>query len=57
MAKSHTRSVQRRVLVDEHWIREWVAFGLDEFTRYLARHAAFADYLDQQEAKCSGRSS
>jgi hypothetical protein len=48
LAKQQTRSTQRRVLIDEHWIREWVGYGLDEFTRYLTHHAAFAAYLEAQ---------
>ncbi len=31
--------------VDELWIREWAEIGLAELERYLARQAAFAEYL------------
>jgi hypothetical protein len=31
--------------VDELWILEWAALGLVELERYLAKHAAFAEYL------------
>jgi hypothetical protein len=31
--------------VDELWLREWAAAGLARLERYLANHAAFAEYL------------
>jgi hypothetical protein len=31
--------------VDEAWIAEWAADGLAALERYLAKHAAFAEYL------------
>ena len=34
--------------VDELWIREWAEIGLAELERYLARQAAFAEYLRQR---------
>lgn len=32
--------------VDERWIGEWVAFGLDAFTKYLAAQASFAAWSE-----------
>jgi hypothetical protein len=34
--------------VDELWLREWVEDGLAQLERYLAKHAAFADFLRQR---------
>jgi hypothetical protein len=31
--------------VDEAWIAEWAADGLAAIEHYLAKHAAFAEYL------------
>jgi hypothetical protein len=31
--------------VDELWLREWAHSGLVALQDYLAKHAAFADYL------------
>jgi hypothetical protein len=31
--------------VDELWVAEWAAEGIADLERYLARHAAFAEYL------------
>jgi hypothetical protein len=31
--------------IDERFIKEWVEYGLQEFIAYLAKQAAFADYL------------
>jgi hypothetical protein len=31
--------------VDELWIAEWAAEGIAAIERYLASHAAFAEYL------------
>jgi hypothetical protein len=39
---------EREVLetdVDELWLREWAQSGLVALESYLAKHAAFADYL------------
>jgi predicted nucleic-acid-binding protein len=32
-------------VIDERWLVEWAAFGIDLLAEYLAKHAAFADYL------------
>ncbi len=34
--------------VDELWLREWAGEGLAELGRYLAKHAAFADFLRER---------
>jgi hypothetical protein len=34
--------------VDELWLREWAGEGLAELARYLAGHAAFADFLRER---------
>jgi hypothetical protein len=34
--------------VDELWLREWVEDGLARLQRYLASHAAFAEYLRER---------
>lgn len=31
--------------VDELWLREWAESGLVAMRQYLAKHAAFAEYL------------
>lgn len=31
--------------VDEAWIADWATEGITAIERYLAKHAAFADYL------------
>ena len=31
--------------VDELWLREWAQSGLVAFESYLAKHAAFAEFL------------
>jgi hypothetical protein len=36
--------------VDDVWLREWAAVGVAELARYLARHAAFQQYLGEREA-------
>lgn len=37
--------------VDVAWIRDWVADGLAELELYLARHAAFEDYLRRRDSR------
>ena len=34
--------------VDELWLREWAGEGLAELGRYLAKRAAFADFLRER---------
>ena len=34
--------------VDETWVAEWAAEGLADLERYLAKHAAFAEYLESR---------
>ena len=31
--------------VDELWLREWAQSGVDALEAYLAKHAAFAEFL------------
>lgn len=33
------------VEIDERWLTEWFEFGFSELGAYLAKHAAFDDYL------------
>ena len=35
--------------VDELWLREWVEDGLVRLQSYLAKQAAFAEYLRERE--------
>lgn len=48
MNDKHTHIHICDVDVDELWIREWVQAGLEELEGYLAKHAAFADFLRQR---------
>ena len=42
----HTPSPHTHLLdVDEAWIAEWAAEGIAALECYLAKHAAFAEYL------------
>jgi hypothetical protein len=34
--------------VDELWLREWAQSGLVDLRAYLAKHAAFADFLQRR---------
>ena len=34
-----------RTDVDDLWLREWARSGLDALEVYLAKHAAFAEFL------------
>jgi hypothetical protein len=34
--------------VDELWLREWAEAGLALLQEYLAKHAAFADFLQRR---------
>jgi hypothetical protein len=37
--------------VDDLWLREWAAGGIERLSDYLAKHAAFTDFLrDRDEA-------
>jgi hypothetical protein len=35
--------------VDELWVREWAGLGTARLERYLAAHAAFAEYLRSRD--------
>jgi hypothetical protein len=39
-----------RTDVDELWLREWAHAGLAALQAYLAKHAAFADFLHRRAA-------
>lgn len=36
-------------VVDEVWLKEWVAYGLAEFEISLAKHAAFDAYYEHRK--------
>lgn len=40
--------------VDELWLREWAQAGLVTFETYLAKHAAFAEFLRRRSDLESG---
>jgi hypothetical protein len=44
MATRRTHPVQRRVLVDEAFLEEWIIWGFKELDSFLALHAAFAQW-------------
>ena len=39
--------------VDELWLEDWVAEGIDAFEAYLMKHAAFAAYLAERDGRMS----
>jgi hypothetical protein len=41
----NTHDTHHLLDVDEAWIAEWAAEGIADLERYLAKHAAFAEYL------------
>ena len=43
MSTHHTHLVH--LPVDEAWIADWAAEGVAALEQYLAKHAAFAEYL------------
>lgn len=40
--------------VDELWLREWAQSGLADLQAYLAKHAAFAEFLRRRPDLESG---
>ena len=38
--------------VDEAWLHDWALVGIAALEGYLARHAAFADYLAEHGLDC-----
>jgi hypothetical protein len=40
---------ETQVEIDERWLSEWCEFGLSELGFYLAKYAAFDDYLHRHE--------
>lgn len=41
------QQTQRGLEIDAVWFAEWVTFGFREMTSYLAKHAAFDDWLER----------
>ena len=39
----------KHVEIDERWLTEWFEFGFAELSSYLAKHAAFNEYLHKNE--------
>jgi hypothetical protein len=37
--------------LDTNWLRDWIGVGLAELEAYLAKHAAFFDFLGGAEAE------
>ena len=37
------------ISVDDLWLREWAAEGIERLSDYLAKHAAFADFLRERD--------
>ena len=35
--------------LSETWLVDWIGVGLDEVEAYLAKHAAFDDYVSTRE--------
>ena len=40
--------------VDELWLDDWVAEGINAFERYLVKQAAFAAFLAEREGHSPG---
>ncbi len=40
--------------IDEAWLTEWASEGIEALERYLAKHAAFSDYLRSRRDLHSG---
>ena len=40
---------EKHVEIDERWLSEWFEFGFAELSSYLAKHAAFDDFLHKYE--------
>ena len=40
---------EKHVEIDERWLSEWFEFGFAELSSYLAKHAAFDDFLRKHE--------
>ena len=36
--------------ISESWVEDWARHGVDEIGAYLAKHAAFLAFLDDQDA-------
>lgn len=44
-------TAEHRPEIDEGWLVEWVDYGLADLGRYLAKHAAFEQYLVDRDAR------
>jgi len=40
-----------QLAVDELWIAEWAAAGIEAAEGYLAKHAAFAEFLNDGDCR------
>lgn len=40
---------------DDHWLAEWVTFGLQEFEAYLDKHRRFDDYYHHRSRSAALR--
>jgi hypothetical protein len=40
---------EKHVEIDERWLSEWFEFGFAELSSYLAKYAAFDDFLHKNE--------
>jgi hypothetical protein len=49
MSEHDTHTQTHPLDVDELWIAEWAAEGIAAAERYLAKHAAFATYLERTD--------
>jgi hypothetical protein len=53
MKSAAPRSTSLRI--DEHWLKQWIAFGMLELTVYLTKQAAFAAYLSKRDQSRKSR--
>jgi hypothetical protein len=47
----YTNTTAAVLPVDEAWLHDWVAEGMTALERYLAKQAAFAEYLRSRPIK------
>jgi hypothetical protein len=40
---------EKHVEIDERWLCEWFEFGFAELSSYLAKHAAFDEFIHRHE--------
>lgn len=41
--------------LEESWLRDWIGVGLFELEAYLAKHAAFGEFLRARRASAASR--